>query len=94
MPNWDLIVRQLTEATCFAALDLCQGYWQWTLEKASQECQSFICPDGGYTPTRVLNGQINTFAYLQGAFAEMCDPHLKQNLVRWLDDILVDGNTS
>ena len=63
MPNIDSALSQISGATCFASLDFCHGYWQLSLDRASQECQSFICPDGVYSPTRVLHGQTNALAH-------------------------------
>jgi hypothetical protein len=49
----------------FATLEFCQGYWQIPLHKDSQDCQSFITPDGVYTPTRVLHETRKATQHLQ-----------------------------
>ena len=63
MPHIDSVLSQLRATICYACLDFCYGYWQLSLEAESQECQTFICPDGVYSPIRVLHGQINAVAY-------------------------------
>jgi hypothetical protein len=55
MPNLQDELHDLHGSKVFATLDFCQGYWQIPLHKDSQDCQSFITPDGVYTPTRVLH---------------------------------------
>jgi hypothetical protein len=54
MHNLQDELHDLHSAEVFVTLDFCQGYWQISLHKDSQDCQSFITPDGVYTPTRVL----------------------------------------
>jgi hypothetical protein len=56
MPNIQDELHDLHGSELFAMLDFCQGYWQIPLHKDSQYYQSFITPDGVYTPTRVLHG--------------------------------------
>jgi hypothetical protein len=49
MPNILDELHDLHGSEVFATLDFCQGYWQIPLRKDSQDCQSFITPDGMYT---------------------------------------------
>jgi hypothetical protein len=46
MPNLQDELHDLHGSEVFAMLDFCQGYWQIPLQKDSQDCQSFITPDG------------------------------------------------
>jgi hypothetical protein len=55
MPNLQDELHDLHGSEVFATLNFCQGYWQIPLHKDSQDCQSFITPDGVHTPTRVLH---------------------------------------
>jgi hypothetical protein len=64
MPNLQDEMLDLYGSTVFATLDFCQGYWQIPLHKDSQDCQSFITPDGVYTPTRALHGTRNATQHL------------------------------
>lgn len=59
MPDMETVSSQVTGDVCYASLDLCQGFWQLPLDEESQECQSFITPDGVFSPTRVLHGATN-----------------------------------
>jgi hypothetical protein len=54
MPNIQDDLRDLHGSEVFATLVFCQSYWQIPLHKDSQDCQSFITPDGVFTSTRVL----------------------------------------
>jgi hypothetical protein len=46
MPNLQYQLHDLHGSIVFVTLDFCQGYWQIPLHKDSQDCQSFITPDG------------------------------------------------
>ena len=92
MPHLETVLQELQGATCYATIDLCHGYWQMPLAEASQECQSFITPDGVYTPNRVLHGQTNATFYFQGIVANICKP-IRSNILQWLDDVLLHAKT-
>ena len=59
MPNLEHELSGLKDAMYFANFDMSHGYRQLLLALLSQECQSFITPDGIFTPTRVLHGTTN-----------------------------------
>lgn len=88
MPNIEFELHRLTKATCFATFDLSHGYWQLPLHPDSQALQSFITPDGVYSPTRVLHGTTNAVAHLQSSLASVFSEELKKSVLAWLDDIL------
>jgi hypothetical protein len=73
MPNLQDELHDLHDSEVFASLDFCQGYWQIPLYKDSQDCQSFIPPDGVYTPTRVQHGTRNPLHNLQHVVVVMMD---------------------
>jgi hypothetical protein len=73
MPNIQDELHDLHRSEVFATLDFCQCYWQISLLKDSQDCQSFITPDGVYTPTRVLHGTRNATQHLQYVLVVMMD---------------------
>ena len=87
MPQIDAALAQLANDKCFANIDLCHGYWQMPLAQESQECQSFITPDGVFTPTRVLHGQTNAVFFFQSTLSELC-LSLRDVILQWLDDLL------
>jgi hypothetical protein len=88
MPHVESELARLRGATCFASFDLSHGYWQLPLASESQECQSFITPDGVFTPTRVLHGTTNAVAHMQAVLSEVFLP-LNAQLLAWLDDLLL-----
>jgi Reverse transcriptase (RNA-dependent DNA polymerase) len=92
MPNLQDELHDLHGSEVFATQDLCQGYWQIPLHKDSQDCQSFITPDGVYTPTRVLHGTRNATQNLQSMLVVMMDD-IKSNIKVWLDDCLLHTKT-
>jgi Reverse transcriptase (RNA-dependent DNA polymerase) len=73
---------------CFATFDLSHGYWQLQLDESSQECQSFITPDGIFSPTRVLHGTRNAVCHMQSSLQGIFAP-LRERLLAWLDDLLL-----
>jgi hypothetical protein len=81
-------LHDLHGSEVFATLDFCQGYWQIPLHKDSQDCQSFITPDGVYTRTLLLHETRNTTQHLQSVFVFMKDD-IKSNIKVWLDDCLL-----
>jgi hypothetical protein len=92
MPNLQDKLHDLHGSGVFATLDFCQGYWQIPLHKDSQYCQSFITPDGAYTPTRVLHGTRNATQHLQSVLVFMMYD-IKSNIKVWLDDCLLHTKT-
>jgi Reverse transcriptase (RNA-dependent DNA polymerase) len=92
MPNLEDKLHDLHGSEVFATLDFCQGYWQIPLHKDSQDCQSFITPDGVYTTTRVLHGTRNTTKHLQSEFFNITND-IKSNIKVSLDDCLLHTKT-
>jgi Reverse transcriptase (RNA-dependent DNA polymerase) len=72
----------------FCTFDLSHGYWQLELAAGSRECQSFITPEGVFTPTRALHGTSNAVLHMQAAVQGILNP-LSEQLVAWLDDLLL-----
>jgi hypothetical protein len=92
LPNLQDELLDLPGSEVFATLDFCQVYWQIPLHKDSQDRQSFITPDGVYTPTRVLHGTRNATHHLQSVLVVMMDD-IKSNIKVWLDDCLLHTKT-
>jgi len=93
MPNLEHELSELKDAVFFANFDMSHGYWQLLLSLISQECQSFITPDGVFTPTRVLHGTTNAVTHLQASLASVIPASLRPNILCWLDDILIHAPT-
>jgi hypothetical protein len=92
MPNLQDELHDLRGSEVFATLNFCQCYWQIPLHKDSQDCQSFITPDGVYAPTRVLHGTKNDTQNLQSVLVVMMDD-IKSNIKVWLGDCLLRTKT-
>jgi Reverse transcriptase (RNA-dependent DNA polymerase) len=88
MPHVESELARLRGATCFASFDLSHGYWQLPLATESQEFQSFVTPDGVFTPTRVLHGTTNAVTHMQAVLSEVFLP-LHDHLLAWIDDLLL-----
>jgi hypothetical protein len=86
MPYLQDELRDLHGSEVFPTLDFCQGYWQIPLHKDSQDCQSFITPDGVYI-SRALHGTRNSAQNLLSVLVVMMDD-IKSNIKVWLNDFL------
>jgi len=93
IPNLEHELTKLTGSRYFATFDLSHGYWQFALDSESQHLQSFITPDGIYSPTRVLHGTTNAVTHLQSALAEILPNGIAKQLLLWLDDMLLHNTT-
>jgi Reverse transcriptase (RNA-dependent DNA polymerase) len=88
MPHIESELSTVSGSKCFATFDLSDGYWQLALDLSFQECQSFITPDGIYSPTRVLHGTRNAVSHLQSCMQEILKP-LRGSLLARLDYIML-----
>ena len=89
MPNLEHELHKLSGSSYFANMDRSNAYWQLPFHKNSQHLQSFITPDGIYTPCRVLHGTTNAFSYLQSNLSSILTPYLSDHVLIWLDDVLI-----
>jgi hypothetical protein len=87
MPNLQDELHDTHGSEVFATLDFCQVYWQVPMHEDFQDFQSFVKPDGVYTPTRVLHGTRNATQHLQSVLVVMMDD-IKSKIKVWLDDCL------
>jgi hypothetical protein len=92
MPNLQNELHDLHGSEVFPTLDFCQGYWQIPLHKDSQDCQSFITPNGVYTLIRVLHGTKNATQHLQSVLVVMMND-IKRNIKVWLNHCLLHTRT-
>jgi hypothetical protein len=92
MPNLQGELHDLHGSEVFATLDFCQGYWQILRHKDSQDCQSFITPDGVKIPTCVLHGTKYATQHLQFVLVVMMGD-IKSRIKVWLDDCLLYTKT-
>jgi hypothetical protein len=88
MTDVESCTHRLAISTCRATADSSKCYWQLALDEDSQECQSFVAPDGVYTPRPVLHGQVRATVCAQAAVRVMFQD-LADKLLSWLDDLLL-----
>jgi Reverse transcriptase (RNA-dependent DNA polymerase) len=93
MHNLQDELHDLHGSEVFATPDGCQGYWQIPLHNDSQDCRSFITPDGAYTPTYALHGTNKATQNLQSLLVVMME-YIKSNIKVWLDDFLIHTKTA
>ena len=93
MPNLEHELSGLAGAVYFANFYMSHGYWQLLLALLSQECQSFITPDGIFTPTNVLHGTTNAVSHLQSSLTGIILNDLMDSILISLDDILLHAPT-
>lgn len=78
-------VERSSAAKIFCKFDMIYGYLQLLLHEYSQECQSFLAPDGIITPTRSLHRSWNANAALMSKM----DSDLKENLLILVNDLAI-----
>jgi hypothetical protein len=88
MTDLESCAHRLAASTCYAGADFSKCYWQLAWDEDSQECQSFVAPDGVYPPRRVLHGQVRATACAQAAVRIMFQD-LADKLLSWLDGLLL-----
>jgi hypothetical protein len=88
MKNLESCTHRLAASACYASADFSKCYWQLALDEDSQECQSFVAPDGVYPPRRVLHGQVNATVCAQAA-VRIVFQGLADKLLSWLDGLLL-----
>jgi RNase H-like domain found in reverse transcriptase len=89
MPHLESSLHNLRGSGAYGTYDMLQCYWQLSYSENSQECQTFIAPDGTWTPRRVLHGNSNAVAHLQSSMDAVLQP-LAQRVMAWLDELLAN----
>lgn len=93
MPILEQELTKLSNARFFANFDFVHSYWQLPLHEESQSSQSFITPDGVFSPTRVPHGTTNAVTHLQSSLTLTIPNELRHNLLLWLDDCLLHSHS-
>jgi transposase InsO family protein len=94
MPNLLVVIAKVKSAVFFATFDLFKGFWQLMLHPDCQEFFSFITNDTVYTPTRVSQGATDSPIHFQNQMQEVFRDMLYDNLLIWVDDIVVFARTA
>lgn len=85
VPNMEAEPFDARGAKSLAAINLCSGYWQASLQPDSQPRFDFMTTDGSVMPTRTRQGGTNSAASFQEKSAE-CFEELKKNIKGWIHD--------
>lgn len=88
MPDLEYVTAKLRGNRVFASIDIFQGYWKLPLSENYRECQNFITQNGVYSPTRVMNDQINAVSYFQSVVQTICKP-LENSFLLLLNELLL-----
>jgi hypothetical protein len=93
MPNLEVVMSNLNGSSCYASLDLADGYWQFPLDKECQEFFSYGTDRGIFTPTRVPQGSKGAVPYFQSSMQLILKDQLYKTFLLWLDDLLAYANS-
>jgi Reverse transcriptase (RNA-dependent DNA polymerase) len=88
MPHLESDLGRVSGSQYFSTFDLSSGYWQLDLHEDSRDYQSFITPDGLFTPTRVLHGASNAVAHMQSSLQGILGS-MSSSIMSWLDDLFL-----
>lgn len=91
MPFQVTALESVKDAIVLATFDLIKGFWQLPVTKESGEILSFMVGDDVVTPTRVMQGHVESALYFQSIMRECLAETglLAKNLLVWIDDILM-----
>ncbi|CEO95672.1 hypothetical protein PBRA_009680 [Plasmodiophora brassicae] len=93
MPFLEAILQHLAGSKYWFSLDAFKGFWLMPLAKECQEIFSFATDRGIYTPTRTIQGGLNSSPQFQARMAEIFSELLMKALIIWIDDILGHART-
>jgi transposase InsO family protein len=87
MPVLETMGTHLEGSSVFAIFDLFKGYWQFPVS-GQTDAQTFMTPEGVFTPTRLLMGNTNSVAGFQAGMQEVLGELLYTECLLWIDDVL------
>ncbi|KAE9046006.1 hypothetical protein PR001_g4734 [Phytophthora rubi] len=94
MPYLLVVIAKVKGACFFATFDLFKGFWQLLMHPDCREFFSFITNDTVYTPTRVPQGATDSPIHFQNQMQEVFRDMLYENVLIWVDDIVVLAKTA
>lgn len=94
LPRIDDTLDQLAGAQYFTTLDLASGYWQVSMDAASQEKTSFSTYAGLYEFKKMPFGLVNAPATFQQLMEVVLAGLARDGCLVYIDDVLVIGKTS
>lgn len=91
LPNIDEQLSQIGDSTIFIILDLAMGYMQVPLAKESRAKTAFITADDTGEFTRMVFGLMNAPFFFSKLMERVLGPYRKDNVLFFLDDIMIPG---
>lgn len=88
MPKLEQNSPRLSNAKIFFTLDFFKGFWMMPLSRESQELFSMMTDDAVYTPTRTLQGALNSTAQFQARMTKIFQDLKEKYIDIWIDDLL------
>jgi len=88
MPFLETMVQSLAGSKFWFSLDAFKGFWIMPLAKDCQEMFSFMTDKGVFTPTRSIQGALNSASQFQARMYEIYKELLFESLIIWIDDLL------
>ena len=88
MPNLEAATKKLNGAKFFYTLDAFKGFWLMGLSEECREMFSFMTDKGVYTPTRAIQGALNSSLQFQARMSHIFRDMLDEFLMIWIDDLL------
>jgi len=88
MPFLESIVRNLAGNKFWFLLDAFKGFWIMPLARECQEIFSFMTDRGVFTPTRSIQGALNSGTQFKARMNEIFVDLLYKSVIIWIDDLL------
>src|SRR6185503_9096590 len=84
--------RHLSNSRYWFSLDAFKGFWIMPLAKECQEMFSFMTDRAVFTPTRSIQGALNSAAQFQARMHQIFSGQ-HRNLIIWIDDLVGHAHT-
>jgi hypothetical protein len=88
MPFLESIVQYLSKSNYWFILDAFKGFWIMPLAEECQEMFSFMTDRGVFTPTRSIQGALNSATQFQARMTQIYSELLYNSVIIWIDDLL------
>ncbi|CAI5746326.1 unnamed protein product [Peronospora destructor] len=93
MPDMETATARVSGTMYYARFDNFKDFRQLALHPDCQEQFSIVTEDGVYTPTRVPQGVTDSAIHYQNHMHTVYSPLVYDNLLVWINDIIVFAQT-
>ena len=93
LPFLQDIVQYMANSRYWFIFDAFKGFWMMPLAKQCQKMFSFMTDRGVFTPTRSIQGALNSAVQFQARMTSNFKDLFYKSIVVWIDDILGHSNT-